>query len=111
MSTGLDMLEANTRIAKTETVESWCVAREWLANDPTQEQLEDVFKRFLEGRLESRCSDDGEGFAIVTLYCSIIEFLASIRTGQNYKYRHSKSARTRRPNRTSARYCSEDFRL
>tara|TARA_R110000803_G_scaffold96237_7_gene164357 strand:- start:2378 stop:3019 length:642 start_codon:yes stop_codon:yes gene_type:complete len=102
------MPRENTKIARDETVKTWRVAREVLAADPTREQLEDIFERFLGGRLESRyfepirklnelCYDDGEGFAIVTLYCSIIEFLASIRTGQNYQYLDRKSSRKVRP--------------
>jgi len=92
---GREMARVETKIARGETIESWRAVREVLIDNSTQEQLEDLFVRFFVGRLESRyiepiqqlnrsSSNDGAGFAVVTLYCSIVEFLASTRSGQNY---------------------------
>lgn len=98
------MPKEDTLIARNETIAKWRVARELLANNPTEEQLKDIFDRFFVGRLDSRYLEpirkldelsynDGEGFAIVTLYCSIIEFLASTRSGQRFEYVDRKSRR------------------
>ena len=85
------------RISRTAKDKEWLIARTYFDSAPTQTQLEEVFERFFEDRLDSRYfepirllgnsgKDEGEGFAIVTLYCSIIEFLASIRAGKNYRF-------------------------
>jgi hypothetical protein len=100
------MLKADTRIAGSATVGDWARARMRLQNNPSLEELEEIFDKFLLGRLESRYFGpikqleaspvlDGEGFAIVTLYCSTVEFLASIRLGKNY--RHTSRSSRKKP--------------
>lgn len=102
------MLPKCTRIAGRETVEDWLLVRDLLEREPSQSLLEDVFCRFFEGRINSRYFEpirqiekligkEGEGFAIVTLYCSIIEFLAAIRLGKKYRYLHPSSRKSLGP--------------
>ena len=39
------------------------------------------------------CDEQGEGFSIVALQCSLIEFLASTLEGKSYKYCPSKAVK------------------
>ncbi len=98
------------KIADQYTVADWEAMRTILAKgrnceikvsgrpDDWKQAFEIFFKKRIETRyfepirlLQEHGENKGEGFAIVALQCSLIEFLASIRTGQNYKHCQSGS--------------------
>lgn len=91
------MLPDYTRIAGQKTVADWKAMKGRLdgTNDPAI--WAEAFEGFFKGRINSRYfepiraiekmeQDVGEGFAIVTLHCSLIEFLASTLKGKTYRY-------------------------
>lgn len=91
------MLPDDTRIAGTKTVKDWKDIKVRLkgCNDPAV--WDEAFKNFFEARLDSRYfepvraiekmnQDCGEGFAIVAIHCSLIEFLSATLEGKNYRY-------------------------
>lgn len=90
-------LPDDTRIAGTKTVADWKSIRVRLDGDNNQAVWRDAFNDFFLARLDSRYFKpiealgsmklfDGEGFSIVTLHCSLIEFLASTVDGRTYRY-------------------------
>jgi hypothetical protein len=90
------------QIAGRNTVRDWKLMRARLdgSNDEGvwNEAFEDFFRQRLDSRyfspirtLERLSSYDGEGFAIVTLQCSLIEFLASTLEGKTYRHRPRKN--------------------
>ena len=92
-------LPDNTRNAGTKTVKDWTAIKvrpERCNNDPSI--WNEAFRNFFKARLDSRYfkpvhaiermgQNVGEGFAIVTLHCSLIEFLSSTLEGKTYRYR------------------------
>jgi len=90
------MLPDDTCIAGLNTVADWKAMKGRLDGCNNQaiwtEALEVFFKTRLESRyfrparaIEGIKQDVGEGFAIVTLHCSLIEFLASTLEGKTYR--------------------------
>ena len=86
-----------TRIAGQKSVADWKAMKVELdgSNDSAiwKKAFDDFFKARLDSRyfapiraIEKMGQDDGEGFAIVTLHCSLIEFLASTLEGKAYLY-------------------------
>jgi len=86
------------RIAGRKTVGDWKVLRRRLEGSNDRDLWTVVFDDFFKARLESRYfkpirtleamrAYDGEGFAIVALQCSLIEFLASTLSGKSYRHR------------------------
>ena len=89
-------LPDHTRIAGDKTVAEWKDLKKCLCNctEPRiwQEAFDDYFKTRLDSRyfkpikaLEKMESYDGEGFSIVTLHCSLIEFLATTLQGKTFR--------------------------
>tara|TARA_R110000751_G_scaffold245736_1_gene345729 strand:+ start:553 stop:1281 length:729 start_codon:yes stop_codon:yes gene_type:complete len=89
----------NTKIAGEKTISDWKKLRENLLPDKefNEEDWEKAFDDYFIQRLETRYfrpiqeldkikENTGEGFSIVTIYCSLIEFLQSMREGKIYKY-------------------------
>lgn len=87
----------DTRIAGRKTVRDWEIAKLKLKGSTGSEIWQEIFQNFLQTRLEKRYfapiraleqmkQHDGEGFAIVALHCTLIEFLGSIICGKTYKY-------------------------
>ncbi len=84
------------KIADQYTVADWKAMKSMLV--PGQpDNWKNAFKLFFRKRIETRYfepikllqkhgDNKGEGFSIVALQCSLIEFLASTRTGQKYKH-------------------------
>ncbi|NKL18478.1 hypothetical protein [Rhizobium leguminosarum] len=75
---------------------AWPAIKATLAPDASPEQWEAAIGRCLDTRLKLRYFDPieaitasrklkGEGFLILTIQCSILEFLASLRRGWNYR--------------------------
>ncbi len=82
------MLHESTWIAGRKTVADWLAFKDRLHGSDDPAIWNDAFTNFFEARLDSRYfapiraiekldQDIGEGFAIVTLHCSLIEFLAT----------------------------------
>jgi len=90
-------LPSNTRIAGKKTVGDWNTVRSDL-NDLTNSLLwTTVFKDYFLTRLRDRYLNpiksikqgrrySGEGFSIMTIICSLIEFLETTYQGTNYRY-------------------------
>lgn len=88
-----------TRIAGEKTVAHWMAMKSRLTGGRTDpaawtEAFDDFFKARLESRyfkpiraIEKMKKDSGEGFAIVALHCSLIEFVAATLEGKTYRYR------------------------
>lgn len=92
MSTGAD-----TRIAGEKTVADWNTIRDRLLQSATG-AWDEAFTDYFEARLHLRYLNpikilqendtlQGEGFSILTIQCSLIEFLESTAQGTNYRYR------------------------
>ncbi|MGO8489787.1 hypothetical protein ACC757_23675 [Rhizobium ruizarguesonis] len=76
---------------------AWPAIKAALAGDCSPEQWENATGRCLDTRLRHRYLDPikgiarsrklkGEGFLILTIQCSLLEFLASLRLGWNYSH-------------------------
>ncbi|MES0100363.1 hypothetical protein [Mesorhizobium sp. M0019] len=74
----------------------WALRAKELHSKPTAELWKRTAKDYLLGRIEPRYLGPigelerlnqlkGEGFAVVTIQCALIEFLAALRSGENYK--------------------------
>lgn len=93
----------DTRIAGEFTVADWKNAKKLLNEDPTKKSgdektklWDEAFEKFFRTRIETRYfgpirllqemnKNNGEGFSIVTIQCSLIEFFASTIEGKGYK--------------------------
>ncbi len=86
----------DTRIAGTKTVADWKRTKLLLENGNNKSNWDNAYNDFLLKRLHTRYfapikaiedmkSSVGEGFAIVTLHCSLIEFLAALVKGENFQ--------------------------
>ncbi|WP_282087159.1 hypothetical protein [Aquimarina algiphila] len=83
------------RISSTKSSKYWCYLKQQLELDFSNEEIwKEAFDLFIE-RIESRYLDiinhlekdgkrEGEGFTIVTILCSLIEFLETTRRGINF---------------------------
>lgn len=87
---------ADTYIAGTKTVADWYAIRERLVR-PDAQAWREAFTEYFETRLHLRYlhpihllqehgTFQGEGFSIVAIQCSLIEFLESTAQGKNYRY-------------------------
>ncbi len=92
-------MNLNTRISRCKTVRDWLTIRPTLDAAATNEWRKVVRDYFFD-RLQSRYLDPidalqehgtlaGEGFSIVTIQCSLIEFLESTAQGINYRPRYA----------------------
>lgn len=87
---------ADDYIAGSKTSKDWHAARERLVNGTEAEwrvAVEEFFIQRLELRylnpiriLQQNGSFSGEGFSIVAIQCSLVEFLESIYQGKNYRW-------------------------
>lgn len=87
-----------TYIAGWKTVDDWNAFKSKLVAGSTSEGWEKAFTDYFHGRLSSRYLEpirvlqdsgtfQGEGFSIVAIQCSLIEFLESTVQGLSYRYR------------------------
>lgn len=92
------MMALETRIAGQKTVADWQKLKGKLVIEGDVEPWREAFVDFFYERLKTRyflpievlekMSDkNGEGFSIVAIQCSLIEFLASTVEGKTYRYR------------------------
>lgn len=97
MSDGEKCAADNTKIAGKKTILNWKEHREKLLPtvDFSKEAWEEAFTDYFMQRLETRYfepiraisaleNDNGEGFSIVALYCSLIEFLQATQEGKQF---------------------------
>lgn len=98
---GMKALPDETWIAGKKSVKNWMDMRGRLTGSPDKAAWTEAFTDFFKVRIESRYFKPiraienikecvGEGFAIVSLHCSLIEFLAATLKGKMYKYQRNK---------------------
>jgi len=94
-------MKDSTRIAGNKTVGDWKDIRNQIRNNPNSLDLWNKAFDFFQARLETRYfkpirdiknndAYNGEGFAIVTILCSLIEFLETTWNGEVYRYHKDK---------------------
>jgi hypothetical protein len=94
-------LPADTRIAGLKTVDDWINLKTLLANYNDMNAWHTAYSDFYLARLKDRYlapltaikeggTYSGEGFSIMAIICSLIEFLESTFQGINYRYRAKK---------------------
>ena len=85
------------RIAGKYTDKQWMALKKRLQSKPSQHLWDLAFRRFYRTRIDTRYLDPiasikredtqcGEGFAIVALFCTLIEFLESCERGDNFRF-------------------------
>jgi hypothetical protein len=90
------MMADKTKIAGKKTVDDWWKLRATLDGDP--ESWRSAFKDFFYERLRTRYfvpiktlmkipDNNGEGFSIVAIQCSLIEFLGATLEGKSFRHR------------------------
>ncbi len=90
-------LPLTTFIAEERTVADWNSIRTLLIDSDDSEHWKLVFDDYFFARLKSRYLNPiesikqhsrckGEGFSIMTIICSLIEFLETTYRGKNYRY-------------------------
>lgn len=105
-------------ITDSKTVEDWYKARESLIGSSHELEWRKAFKEFFWGRVQSRYlepiqslrNDDsyhGYGFTIMTLLCSLIEFLESCYEGKTYRRCHKNELQAHEYN--GSKQCFIDF--
>jgi hypothetical protein len=84
----------NMKIAGKNTDVQWFALTAKLHSEPCQALWDSAFSRFYRKRIDTRYlnpiasipdTQSGEGFAIVALFCSLIEFLESCERGCNFR--------------------------
>lgn len=95
-------LAETVKIARHKTVKDWFERAAELEANPTEKLWQRTYVEFFEARLDSRYFDpiekissgpqlDGEGFAIVAIYCTLIEFLEATYQGKEFISRAPES--------------------
>jgi hypothetical protein len=90
------------KIAGDKTIKDWQVTKQILENEGTPEKWKQAFEDYFIERLRTRYLEpirriqrgdkkEGEGFAIVAIQCSLIEFFQSTWEGKNYKHKNPKA--------------------
>ncbi len=89
------------RIAGVQTDKQWMALKKRLLSKPNARLWDRAFCRFYRERIDTRYLDPiasiqkadtrrGEGFAIATLFCSLVEFLESCERGENFRFTTKK---------------------
>jgi hypothetical protein len=84
------------RIAGKYTAQQWMALKSCLQSTPSPDLWDLAFRCFYLTRIDTRYlqpiasiqrddTESGEGFAIVALFCSLIEFLESCERGYNFR--------------------------
>lgn len=108
------------KIAGSKTKLDWISQRDKLATLSSEKLWKDTFDDFLMERLKTRyfnpiCllqkqkTEHGEGFAIVSIQCAVIEFLAALKIGKNYVFSSNKNSNCGSHEYTSSSKLFEDF--
>ena len=88
------------QIAGRLTIRDWKKFRVNLTSSPHPDTWKKAFDSYFHGRLiprylkpievlQKQSQFEGEGFSIVAIQCSLIEFLESTLQGKTYRYRHN----------------------
>jgi hypothetical protein len=108
------------RIAGTNTDKQWMALKNRLQSKPSRRLWASAFCRFYRMRIDTRYLhpiasiqqhdlQQGEGFAIAALFCSLIEFLESCERGDNFHF-ICKSKYKLQPHEYSERQASSYFK-
>lgn len=110
------------RIAGKYTDKQWKTLKKRLESNPSPRLWDYAFRRFYRVRIDTRylypislinnepCRKElGEGFAIVALFCSLIEFLESCERGDNFHF-IGKTKEKLLPNEYDERQASRYFK-
>ncbi len=92
----------STRLFGRQTIQDWLELRTKIIRSPDENRNWIEATKLLDKRLETRYFSpierilrmriaSGEGFAVMTLICSLIEFLQSCYEGKCYKYREKET--------------------
>jgi hypothetical protein len=82
------------KIAGKNTDKQWFALKARLQSKPSQDLWDSAYRSFYRERIDTRYlrpiasipdTQNGEGFAIATLFCSLIEFLESCERGHNFQ--------------------------
>ncbi|WP_138992286.1 hypothetical protein [Larkinella sp. C7] len=90
-------MDDKTNIAGLKKVCDWKALKVKLINEPTDILWEQAFEDFLLARITTRYFEpinaissihkqQGKGFSIVAIYCSLIEFFETLKKGYEFKY-------------------------
>jgi hypothetical protein len=85
------------RIAGRRTDQQWATLKDSLLLEPSLSLWEKAFEQYYRTRINTRYlnpidsirrhdTKNGEGFAIVALFCSLLEFLESCERGENFHF-------------------------
>ena len=86
------------KIAGKNMDKQWFALKARLQSNPSQDLWDSAYHRFYRERINTRYlhpiasisdTQSGEGFAIVALFCSLIEFLESCEKGDNFRFTSS----------------------
>src|SRR5712692_3482640 len=102
------------KIAGKQTDGKWTSLKKRLQSKPTGRLWASAFRRFYRARIDTRYLDPiasikehdrqlGEGFTIVALFCTLVEYLESCERGKNFRF-VGKSKTTLGP----YEYCERD---
>jgi hypothetical protein len=91
----------DVKIAGNKTVKDWQQFKQTLVPGADPKSWEAAFKTYFEARLSTRYFKpieslrashtlNGEGFSILAIHCSMIEFLESTLQGRSYRFRRKK---------------------
>lgn len=94
----------NVKIAGKRTVKDWQVSKKTLVPGGDAKLWESAFRLYFEARLSTRYLKpiaslqasktlDGEGFSILAIHCSMIEFLESTLQGISYRFKRRNDPR------------------
>lgn len=108
------------KIAGRYTDQHWAVLRNDLLSEPSQSLWERAFSQYYRMRIDSRYlepiasiqrrdTERGEGFAIVALFCTLVEFLESCEKGHNFHF-IGRSGEMLQPNEYDERQASGYFK-
>ncbi len=87
------------KIAGKNTEKEWAALKARLQLKPTQRLWDSAFRHFYRKRIDTRYLHPiasiqdtriGEGFAMVTLFCCLVEFLESCEQGKNFRLTRNK---------------------
>ena len=92
---------SDTKIAGLKKISHWTVLKDKLQSDPSEKLWCEAFDDFLVARVTTRYYDpikaiakisaqQGKGFSIIAIYCSLIEFYETLLKGYHYESQNYK---------------------
>lgn len=109
-------MDDSTRIAGYKTIKDWKNIREKIRKSSDDKNWEEAFNFYME-RLETRYfkpikdiknndNFNGEGFSIMAILCSLVEFLETTWTGEVYRFCNSKHLKKFEYNQSKKKFLS-----